>query len=204
MHSEILTEKQKSIAPILKKYSNDFGLVGGTAIALHIGHRESIDFDLFSYKEFDNLNIRKIITSSEKEIKRVIRDEKGEFTFILDGVQMTFFHYPFYIKFEDDFEGIIKTPSLLTLAAMKAYALGRRVKWKDYVDLYFILKDFYSIEDISKKAKEIFKGEFNEKILKEQLVYFEDIDYSEEVIYKKGYEVSSEEVKDSLKKFVVV
>ena len=37
-------------------------------------------------------------------------------------------------------------PDLLHLAAMKAYALGRRAKWKDYVDLYFILKDFYSSE----------------------------------------------------------
>ncbi len=198
MHDEVLTEKQKEILPLLKKYSDNFGLVGGTAIALHIGHRESIDFDLFSCNEFENDNIRRIIVSSGEKIKRVIRDEKDEFSFILNDVQMTFFHYPFKISFEDDFDGFIKTPNLLTLAAMKAYALGRRVKWKDYVDLYFILKNYHSIDEISKKAREIFEGEFNEKTFREQLVYFEDIDYSEEIIYKKGYETSVEDIKKSL------
>ncbi len=198
MHSEILTEKQKSVLPILKKYSEEFGLVGGTAVALHIGHRESIDFDLFSCREFENSDIRKILSLSGEKIKRVIRDEKDEFTFILKDVQMTFFHYPFRIEFEDDFDGLIKTPTLLTLAAMKAYVLGRRVKWKDYVDLYFILKDYHNIKEVSKKAREIFKGEFNEKIFREQLAYFEDIDYSEEVIYKEGYKVSDGEVKKAL------
>jgi len=39
-------------------------------------------------------------------------------------------------------------PDLLTLAAMKAFALGRRSKWKDYVDLYYLIKDFFGINDI--------------------------------------------------------
>jgi len=203
MHNEILTEKQKDLLLLVKEYSKDFGLVGGTAVALHIGHRESIDFDLFSCDKFNALDIRGNIDLFGKKIERVIRDEKDEFTFILEGVQLTFFNYPFKIEFEDYFDDIIKTPSLLTLAAMKAYALGRRVKWKDYVDLYFILKDFHSLSEISEKAKEIFKGEFNEKIFREQLAYFEDIDYSEEVIYKEGCKVADDVVKEALLKFSV-
>ena len=35
------------------------------------------------------------------------------------------------------------------LAAMKAYALGRRAKWKDYVDLYFILRDFCTLQEVT-------------------------------------------------------
>lgn len=50
---------------------------------------------------------------------------------------------------------------------MKAFALGRRAKWKDYVDLYFIIKDYHSIDEICTKGKEIFEGEFNEKIFRE-------------------------------------
>ncbi|MCB6599156.1 hypothetical protein LI118_17050, partial [Erysipelatoclostridium ramosum] len=72
----------------------------------------------------------------------------------------------------------IKLPDLLTLAAMKAYALGRRAKWKDYVDLYFAMKDYFPISAIVKKAKGIFGAEFNEKIFRAQLAYFKDIDYS--------------------------
>lgn len=47
-------------------------------------------------------------------------------------------------------------PDLLTLSAMKAFALGRRAKWKDYVDMYFILRDHYDIHTVSSKAQEIF------------------------------------------------
>lgn len=60
-------------------------------------------------------------------------------------------------------------PDLLTLAAMKAFALGQRLKWKDYVDLYFIfyyfiMKDFCRIGEIIKKGEELFGGEFADKL----------------------------------------
>ena len=51
MHEKILTEDQKNLLPLVAEFSSDFGLVGGTAIALHLGHRRSIDFDLFSKKD---------------------------------------------------------------------------------------------------------------------------------------------------------
>ena len=47
-------------------------------------------------------------------------------------------------------------PDLLTLAAMKAYALGGRAKWKDYVDLYILLRDHFSLAQISEKSKDLF------------------------------------------------
>ena len=50
-------------------------------------------------------------------------------------------------------DNIIAMTSLLTLAAMKAYVLGRRAKWKDYVDLYFIMKHFYKIDEVAKKEE---------------------------------------------------
>jgi hypothetical protein len=54
MHRDILSENQIRLLPLIKTYSTDFGLVGGTAIALHLGHRRSIDFDLFTDKDFSN------------------------------------------------------------------------------------------------------------------------------------------------------
>jgi hypothetical protein len=61
MHKEILTDQQIKLLPLVEKFIKDFGLVDGTAIALQIGHRRSIDFDLFSAEEFDNNKIRKTI-----------------------------------------------------------------------------------------------------------------------------------------------
>lgn len=54
MHREILTAEQIKLLPVAGMFAKDFGLVGGTAVALHLGHRQSIDFDLFSEREFKN------------------------------------------------------------------------------------------------------------------------------------------------------
>lgn len=108
---------------------------------------------------------------------------------------------PYQIKFNKKLDDIINMPDLLTLAAMKIFALGRRAKWKDYVDLYFIIKDFHTLDEIIKKAEVIFGNEFNEKIIREQLSYFEDINYSEEIIFKDGFEVDDETIKKGLIEF---
>ncbi len=191
MHKEILVAEQVQILPIIKKFYNNFGLVGGTAFALILGHRRSIDFDLFSDQEFSNLNIKKRIARTKK-INNILVNRKGEFTF---------FHYPFKINFSQDFDKIIKIPNLLTLVAMKAYALGMRAKWKDYVDLYFVIKDHFSINEITKRAEKIFGAEFNEKLFRSQLAYFKDIDYTEEVIYLPGFKVEDKIIKKKLIEF---
>lgn len=200
MHSEILTEAQITLLPLLKKFSRSFYLVGGTAIAFHIGHRRSIDFDLFSDKEFDNSKIRRKIMKTH-QIIQVFKDETGQYTLSIQGVRFTFFQYPFLVRASESFDGVIKLPDLLTLAAMKAYALGRRAKWKDYVDLYFVMEKYHGIDKIVKTAKHIFGKEFNEKLFRSQLAYFKDIDYSEKIIYMPGYEVGDRKIQRALIEF---
>lgn len=78
---------------------------------------------------------------------------------------------------------------------MKAYALGRRAKWKDYVDLYFILRDHHSMSEISSKAAELFAGNFNTKLFREQICYFDYIDYAEEVEYLIPNPPTDDEIK---------
>ncbi len=197
MHKEILSKEQVELLPTVKKFASKFGLVGGTAIALQIGHRESIDFDLFSDIEFNNNSLKRKIEQDAK-IDRTIVNKKEEYTFLINGVKMTFYLYPFELEYSQDLDDIIKMPDLITLAAMKSYALGRRAKWKDYVDLYFIIRDYHSLGEIIKKTKDIFEGEFNANMFKSQLSYFEDISYAEEVMYKNGFEVSDEEIQKKL------
>ena len=81
---------------------------------------------------------------------------------------------------------------------MKAYTLGRKPKWKDYIDLYFILKNYYQVKDIAKKAKKIFGNEFNEKTFYAELAYFKDIDYSEKIIFMDNFEISADQIKKEL------
>lgn len=200
MHKDILTEEQLKLLPTVMKFMNNFFLVGGTATALQIGHRRSIDFDLFSIKDFKNAFVRKKISEDGWKIEKVFKDEIGQYTFFINGVQMTFFHYPFQIAIESHPEGLLM-PDLTTLASMKAYALGRRAKWKDYVDLYFIFNRTGSIKPIINKGKEIFGNEFNENLFRKQLTYYEDINYDEKVEFLPGFEVSDEEIKDKLIKY---
>ncbi|MBV6440960.1 MAG: hypothetical protein DYG98_16730 [Haliscomenobacteraceae bacterium CHB4] len=196
MHPEILSEQQRLLLPFVQSLKREYYLVGGTAIALHIGHRQSIDFDLF----------KKGIVRREK-LAQNLRQQGFEFQLLfantesfhvsVEGVKLTFFQFPFDIPAKTTFEGI-RMPDLLHLAAMKSYALGRRAKWKDYLDLYFILRDYFSLTDVIKKAETLFPALFSPKLFRQQLCYFDDVDYTEEVIYMLGHEVGEEEVKDFL------
>ncbi|ETR67936.1 MAG: hypothetical protein OMM_11053 [Candidatus Magnetoglobus multicellularis str. Araruama] len=58
MYKTILTKNQLDLLPLIQKLSKDYYLVGGTAIALHIGHRRSIDFDLFTRKKINRTSLK--------------------------------------------------------------------------------------------------------------------------------------------------
>lgn len=197
MHKEILSTRQIELLPLVKKFSETFYLVGGTAIALHLGHRRSIDFDLFTSKDFENKLLITKIKRNGFKISKELRDEVGQFTIFINDTHMTFFQFMYEVNLDDRFDSIVKIPDLLTLGAMKVFALGQRAKWKDYVDLYFIFKK-HSLDDVSAKAKKLFGKEYNERIIKEQLAYFDDINYHEKVDWMPEFEVSDNEVKKYL------
>jgi hypothetical protein len=200
IHKEILTGNQAKLLPVLRLFSRSFGLVGGTAVALQIGHRRSIDFDMFSPKSFSNTRIKNKILENIK-IDEIIVSRLDELTFITQGVKFTFFRFIYELQYPYRLESKIKMPDLLTLAAMKAFALGQRSKWKDYVDLYFIMRDFHGINEIVKKGEELFGGEFNDKLFKMQVGYFDDIRYNEPVEFMPDFAVSDDEIKKQLVKF---
>lgn len=182
LHPEILNSAQQELLPLVGKFGREYYLVGGTAIALYLGHRRSIDYDLFKKARLQRKKNLDVIQASGYSYQ-VLFNTDGQMNLVVNGVKLTFFQYEFDVKPVSDFQGVVKLPSLLDLAAMKAYALGRRSKWKDYVDLYFLLKEHFSIDEISARAEIIFGELFSTKMFRVQLSYFEDVDYSEEVEY---------------------
>ena len=201
VYLNILNKNQQELLPLIEHFSSDYYLVGGTAIALILGHRESIDFDLFTFKNKNQNNTINILRSQTKLPLTTIHIAKDQSHFILNEVKLTFYNYPHKIESKKLF-GAIKTPDLLTLAAMKALALGGRAKWKDYVDLYFILNSGIELKEIIQKSKETFNKDesvfFNERIFLEQMSFYDDISYEEKVYYTEGFEVSEEVIKDYL------
>jgi len=197
MHIEILSKEQYELLPWVKQFIREFYLVGGTAIALYLGHRKSIDFDLFKLGHIDHKkNLDRIQQSGYAY--QITRHVTEQMNLMLNGVKVTFFQYPFDIPATQRIEDFVRIPELLDLAAMKAYALGRRSKWKDYVDLYFLLKEHFTIEKISKRATEIFGELFSEKMFRAQLCYFDDVDYTEEVDWLIPNPPTNEEIQHNL------
>lgn len=201
MHELVLSDQQKHLFPLLKKFAGSFGLVGGTAIALQLAHRRSLDFDLFSNQPFDHLEIRSCI-SATNSIEQTLIDSKHELTVLVAGVKLTFYTYPYPLHFDVPFQELLRMPTLETLAAMKVFALGRRAKWKDYVDLYFLLKKLGWLTIVN-ATQALYGAEFNEKLFRSQLCYFEDIDYSENVDYLLPSPPSDAEVKQYLQQQAV-
>ena len=202
MHKEVLNEKQIELLTIMEAFKREFYLVGGTAIALHIGHRRSIDFDMFKLSPLNHKkNLDKLNASGFSYI--VTRRVEEQMNLIINDVKVTFFQYPFKINANIKFENIFRLPSLIDLAAMKAYALGRRSKWKDYVDLFFLITEHFSIEQISARAIEIFGDLYSEKLFRSQLCYFDDVDYTEQVDYIIDNPPSDDTIKAKLTEIAV-
>jgi hypothetical protein len=197
MYPDILTKEQKDLLPLMSGFRREFYLVGGTAIALQLGHRMSIDFDMFKLSRISSSKVFAKLDASNIKYK-ITRRVAEQINITINEVKLTFFQYPFSIDAKTDFQKTFKMPDLISLSAMKAYALGHRAKWKDYVDLYFLIKDYCSVDHIIQKANFLFGQQFNEKLFRAQLAYHKDIDYSEPVEYMSGFETDEQEIKDFL------
>jgi hypothetical protein len=184
MHLEALNKKNQELFGYLK-YFKDFYLAGGTALALQIGHRISVDFDLFLEKD-----IPKTLFSQVKEIfknKKVIASVNNidELTVFVDDVKLSFIKYPFpRILLLVNYEGV-NLLSVKEIAATKAYVIGRRGSFKDYIDLYFIFSEGrFSLEEIISLAEKKYKDEFNARLFLEQFIYLEDIEDTDIIFLK--------------------
>ena len=203
MNENVLTKEQRALEGKLFPEIKDFYLAGGTALALQIGHRQSVDFDLASRQPIEPFDLERHLISRGFQIQRAFTATGDEYSALIHETKITFFYFPFDVQHPLYWEkGEITLPSIKDLGAMKAYALGRRSKWKDYVDLYFILKFHLQLEDLLQRTKTIFSGHFNSKLFREQLCYFEDMDYSESIQYL-GNAPNDKEVKSFLEEIAV-
>lgn len=176
MRKEALTIEGAQLWPLLSKF-DEFYLAGGTALALQIGHRVSVDFDFFSNKEIPRellVRVRKIF-SDYTVVPNV--NNRDELTVFVGSVKVTFLYYPFpLIRPLASLEGI-QTASIQEIAAMKAYTIGRRTSLKDYIDMHaLIVLRHVDIRQVIDLALEKYKTEFNDRLFLEQLVSVDEAD----------------------------
>ena len=119
---------------------SDFYLVGGTALALQIGHRISVDIDLFSEKEFSAEDLfRELKTMDAVE---VIGMDKHTLNLTIEDCKTDIirFNYPLLEKILN--EDGIRMLHKKDIAAMKLSAIANRGSKKDFFDLFFLLKEY--------------------------------------------------------------
>ncbi len=168
-------------------------LVGGTALALHIGHRKSIDLDFFGTLDFDeaeiNVHLQRIGTYN------LIHKTPNIYVFTINNIKVDFVNYPYKWIFPSTSEENIRLASKEDIAAMKLNAITGRGKKKDFYDLYYLLKEF--------TFKQLF-GFYNRKypdgnqfLVMRSITYFDDAEADQNpVVFEK---ITWDEIKSTIK-----
>lgn len=145
-------------------------LVGGTALALQLGHRKSIDLDLFGKMIPNEIEISRILQDF-KNVKK-LHNTPNIFIYSIEGVKVDFVNY--HYDWLDDAiieDGIIQADKK-DIAAMKLSAISGRGTKKDFVDLYFLLKTYSLAEMVEFYNKKFTDGNIFQVL--RSLVYFTD------------------------------
>jgi len=175
---DILPLPQKRLWVELLDTPSAFTLYGGTALALHLGHRISIDFDFFSAAAFDPdtlLNTVPFLDGSQ--IKRV---EPNTLTVIVDRggpVQISFFGLPWIKRIEEpvmtsDID--LKVASLIDIAGTKASVIQKRAEVKDYIDIAALISNGITLPRILEAGTAIYGSKFNPMPTLKALAHFDD------------------------------
>lgn len=161
----------------------DFNLAGGTSLALQIGHRVSVDLDLFGKRPFERQEILDLVEKVGEV--RELQYSKNIFILQIDEVKVDFVNYKYPLLREIRHETGLRLVSLEDIGAMKIGAITGRGKKRDFTDLFFLMKKFSMAELISFYNEKYPDG--NEMMAVRSLTYFEDADEDDDLtLFKKA------------------
>ncbi|MBI5230075.1 MAG: nucleotidyl transferase AbiEii/AbiGii toxin family protein [Candidatus Magasanikbacteria bacterium] len=167
----------------LKK--TDWYLAGGTALALQVGHRRSVDLDFFiKHPRFDNVDLTdRLASANHLEIE--LNKDNTIFAKLL-GAKISFIAYPFFVPKQPAlWYGFVKVLDKRDIAVMKIVAISQRGRKRDFFDLYWCANHIESLEEIIKRLPAQYPSVAHDyhHILK-SMMYFEDAENDPEpVIY---------------------
>jgi hypothetical protein len=177
---DVLPAAQRALWDDLGSLPRGWVLYGGTALALRLGHRTSVDFDLFSSEKLDHaaLGRHPLVKTSQ-----VLQEEPDTLTVSASPaapVKVSFFGGIGFgrVGEPEAANGTVAVASLLDLAATKIKVLLQRVEAKDYLDIAALLRSGLSLGDILSAAKTLFGDAFNPLSARKTLAWFEEGDFS--------------------------
>ena len=175
----ILPPPQRRLWAELVQVPSEFVLYGGTAIALHLGHRQSVDFDFFGDRPFNPAQLAADIpfligattTQQAPNTLSVIVERDGP-------VRLSFFGLPGILRLAPPqiaADNGLRIASLLDLAGMKAAVVQQRAEAKDYLDIDAIVIDGrIDLPMALASARAIYGRSFNPQITLKALSFFDD------------------------------
>jgi len=176
---DILPPPQRRLWGELTAVPGEFVLYGGTALALHLGHRESLDFDFFGNKPLDSAELVPVVPFLVGAI--VTQREPNTFSCIVDRggeVKLSFFGLPGFPRLSPPLvapDNGLQVASLLDLAGTKASVVQMRAEAKDYIDIDALLT--HSAIDLPTAlgaARAIYGAQFNPQSTLKALCYFDE------------------------------
>ena len=189
LHFQVLPKSQLAVWKFFSAHSKKleesaFYLAGGTALALQLGHRQSLDFDFFSEKRRAAEKICEWLESSHHFILRGLDQDAlhGEFR----KTKISFiagYRYPLVQK-SIKTEGL-SLASIADIGLMKLLAITHRATLRDYLDLAAILRDRISLSQLIQLSPKKYGRRFNPLISLKALVSFEDVDQEMPVLLDK-------------------
>jgi hypothetical protein len=172
-HKEAIPEAVEHVLDILYKNNvESFYLAGGTALALHLGHRLSRDLDLFNPEPFDEERL----LSDLKNIERISVISKGRETLHLHimDIKVSFMGYGYPVLFPFKSFRSIKVADPQDIACMKISAIAGRGSRRDFVDLYVLARQYGLVHLIDLFEKKYAQVNFNLLHALKSLTYFKD------------------------------
>ena len=156
-----------------QQWMRNFYLAGGSAAALHLGHRISEDLDFFNPKEF---NARLLLQKLARIGKFDLQTEAwGTLTGAFEGVRVSFFTYPYPLLEPATKLFGVKIASLVDIGLMKLVAISQRGSRRSFADLFFICRSAVSLETLISLLPQKFAGiNYNLPHILRSLVYFDD------------------------------
>ncbi|MFN8206735.1 MAG: nucleotidyl transferase AbiEii/AbiGii toxin family protein [Bacteroidales bacterium] len=185
-----------------KEYLQEFSLVGGTGLALYMGHRKSIDLDLFTTGDIDTSSlIESIRQDFPFQLDQVNKNTvKGS----IRGIKVDFIAHRYPLLQKPMSEDGFRLLSIADIAAMKMNAIitsGQRVK--DFIDVYFLLEEkICSIADFLQYYHTKYQ-QSNDMLVLKSLVYFGDVDLADWPVLIKKPNLTWETVRKTIEKAVL-
>lgn len=149
---------------------SELRLVGGTALALQLGHRNSIDIDLFGELKVDKLKLTELLNTFSTT--KFLGGSSSINIYMIDGIKVDIVRYPYPWLQDAILENGYRLAGLKDIAAMKIAAITQRGSKKDFIDLYFLLKKMGLKQILEWYLQKITDG--NQWMAIRSLTYFED------------------------------